>query len=1447
MTKNIFTIALCLLTLGLFGQSQVFSGKLVQTNEYNQLDLFLKHYEIYQIDAVSMHNLAMKNKTENLQFQLNLGTQHSFSLNLQENKIFKEGIQVRVVTENGIEPGTLSKIKCYNGYTAGDHKKVSLSINNNLLFGFITTDEGEYFVEPLWHLIPDAPQDQFIFYYAKDYIETKEGKCGMTEAEEYGEKLHNKIQNTKGIAEGAPLGCKEVEIAEAADRLMSVKYFDQQGVEDRITSMINLVQANYYGSFNDDLTLIISEFFIVDKNGTDPWTPSTDPSALLSSFRNWGPTNFGQHDVGELFTNRDFDGGTVGIAYLSAVCTSNRYNCIQDWTNNLSLLRVTIAHELGHNFSCQHDGSGTPYIMAPAVNNTNTWSSTSITSFNNFVPSRTCLAACSGGGLPPEADFSANILEGCKPLTVQFTDNSLHSPTSWNWTFPGGTPSSSNAKNPVVTYNNAGWWDVTLVATNNNGSDTESKQQYIHIKEKPIVSFTYTKLLGNVSFINNSTGGNIFYWEFGDGNFSTDEHPTHDYTDPGSYTVTLTVTNECGSTTLTKVIEIVFIPLANFSSNISSGCVQMFVNFEDESTFNPTSWQWTFPGGVPASSSLQNPVVSYSTPGVYDVTLVATNSAGSNTITITNYIKALDKPVPSFTQTITGYKVVFNNTTPGTDNTYEWNFGDGTTSTEKNPEHTYGSSGQFTVTLKVTNSCGSTTITKDITILAVPKAQFSSSVTSGCAPLTVNFTDNSTNNPSSWLWSFPGGNPSSSTVQNPTVIYNNPGSYNVTLIASNAIGSDTIEIAQYIQSITVPVVDFDVVMNGNVAVCTNISLYGATYLWDFGDGTTSNQENPVHTYGQAGNYTIKLTVTNDCGSNSVTKNVTAVFKPTASFTSDKVQGCATLTVNFQNTSSADATFFNWTFIGGNPATSTLKNPVVTYDTPGSYTVSLVAGNSAGTDTSMIVAYITVAGAPIPSFTYTNNSDGKVHFTNTSQNGISYLWDFGDGATSTEKDPIHKFETSGVKSVTLTVTNDCGQTSTTIVVVVIFPPSAEFSSDKNTGCGAQTITFEDLSTEGAVQWLWYFEGGSPSTSTDKNPVVQYNTPGSYDVTLIASNSIGSDTIVKPGFVLISSAPPVADFTYTSTGLTHNFTNQSTDAYSYLWNFGDGGQSTEPDPVHNYLDGGVYTIQLIAFNGCGSDTITENITVVGSVPEGSFSSDITSGCAPLIVKFTDKTLGGATAWQWSFPGGEPATSTEQNPTVIYNTAGVYDVTLIVSNLFGSDTIENFSYLVVNSVPLAKFSYTIQSGVVTFINQTTGGTNYLWNFGDGTSSTEQNPTHAYANPGQFTVTLTVMNECGSYTFTQIIDPKVGVREIDFIKNIKLFPNPNAGHLTLEINSASGENLMLKVVDIMGKMVYTKELKLTNGLSKTELNLQNLASGTYMVILESDKGILVRKMMIQ
>ena len=1445
--RNIlFILFLFLSAFYLHGQSNVFHGKLITKGEYSQLDSYIKEYDIFEIDAVALHNFTLKNKSENIQFSLELGSKYNFVLDLDENKIFKEGIKVTWATENGNVPGELSKIKCYNGFVAGTDKRVSLSVNKNLLFGFVNTSEGELFVEPVWHLVPDAPKDQFIFYYSKDYIETKQFKCGALEMKEHIDQYDHKAKDFKGGAEFAPLGCKEVQIAEASDKLMCQKYGDVFGVQDRITSVINTVQNNYYGSFNDDLTLTISDWFQVTCNGTDPWTSSTDAGTLLSSFTSWGPTGFSTHDDGELWTNRDFDGGTVGIAWLSSICTNNRYNCIQDWTNNANFIRVTVAHEIGHNFSCQHDGSGTPYIMAPAVNNTSTWSSASISSFNSFVPTRTCLSACTGGGLPPEVNFSADVTSGCKPLTVKYTDLSTNNPTSWLWTFPGGTPATSTAKNPTVVYNSKGVYNVTLKATNAAGSNTLTKSNFITVKDKPIANFTYTKSLGFVQFTNTSVDGDDFSWSFGDGEFSLDENPSHDYQEPGTYTVTLTVTNECGTSTKTQTVVIVFIPLANFSSNFTNGCAPLIVSFEDESLYTPTSWLWTFPGGTPSTSTKQNPIITYNTPGVYKVTLKVTNSAGSNEITIENYITIKDKPVPSFTEVINGYKATFTNTTPGNDNVYLWTFGDGDSSTVKNPVHTYKNSGTFTVKLYVTNSCGTVVITKDITVLAIPKASFSSNVTTGCVPYSVQYTDLSTNDPTSWFWSFAGGTPSTSNQKNPSVTYNTPGTYAVTLIATNGVGSDTITLNNYMNAITTPLAGFNVTMTGNVASCTNTSTWGGSYLWNFGDGMTSTEQNPTHIYAQQGNYTITLTATNACGSNTTSKVVTVVFPPTAAFSSDKVSGCGPLTVTFSNNSSPDASFFNWTFEGGNPGTSTEENPVVVFANSGMYTVTLVAGNTAGTDTSTIVSYITVLAEPTPSFNYTN-SNGFTLFNNTSLNGTSYLWEFGDSTTSTEKNPTHKYSEAKTYNVVLTVTNDCGTKIITQTIVVLFPPDANFSSDLKAGCNNLTVTFKDLSSAGTLEWAWSFPGGNPSTSTEKNPTVSYNTTGSYDVTLIATNSAGSDTIVKPGYILISNAAPLAGFSENNIGLTYNFTNTSTDAAIYLWTFGDGGTSNEKNPSHDYSLSGTYTVQLIAYNGCGSDTTSVEVTVVGIPPVGEFENTIGTGCLPLIVTYTDKSIGGATEWSWSFPGGEPSVSSEENPVVIYNEAGVYDVILIVSNPYGSDTITKPGIIKVNGAPKGKFVYVSQNGVVSFTNQSTGGTSYLWNFGDGTTSTEENPVHSYSTPGQFTVSLTVTNECGSFTFTQLVDSKVGTNELTFIQRLNLYPNPNKGQFVLDINSTQRETLEVSVVDVFGKVVLERALNIPEGDSKTEIILEGISSGTYMILLQSGESLSVRKMIIQ
>lgn len=1443
MIRSFILISLMILSNLVFGQSKVFKGKPVpKSTEYNQLDKLISSYDIYEIDATTMHQYFVNNGNYNT-VTLELGDKYTFDLNLIENHIFKQGIQVKYATENGVVPGKLTTIKCYTGNVKGTSKPVALSVNKGLVSGFISLDNDDLFFEPLRFVVPGSPENYFIFYHAKDFHETKEFKCLAKEVSNSVKDINN---NPKFQPEFVPNACKEVEIGEASDKSMCTKYGDIDAVQDHITTVINAVQANYNGSFNDDLTLIISDWFNVTCSGSDPWTSSTDPEVLLNSFTSWGPTHFATHDIGQLFSNRDFDGGTVGIAWVEEVCTPFKYSCIQDWTSNINLMRCTVAHEIGHNFSCDHDAPNSGFIMAPAVSNTNTWSAASIAAFNAYVPTRACLTGCAGGGSAPVAEFTSNKVEGCKPLTVSFFDQSTNNPTSWVWSFPGGTPASSTAKNPVVIYNTAGVYNVSLTASNSFGIDAITKTNYITVKDKPTANFTYVKNQGSVQFTNTSIGGTSFSWNFGDGDFSTEENPLHEYTDPGSYTVTLIVSNECGTNTKVLLIDLTFIPQADFSSDITEGCIPFTVHFSDESTYFPTSWLWTFPGGNPATSTQKNPIVTYTIEGEYKVTLTATNIAGSNTIMIDKYIKAKDKPVANFTSVVNGHTVNFTNTTPGTGLSFIWDFGDSETSTQANPVHVYDKAGDYSVMLTVTNACGTNSISKSVTILEGPKANFNANITSGCTPFSVQFTDVSTHAPTSWHWIFPGGTPSSSTQQNPLVQYNNAGQYDVTLIVTNAIGSDTLSISHFINALTSPVAAFSSNINGNTVSFNNSSSYGISYLWNFGDNMTSTQANPVHTYSTEGTFTVQLTVTNPCGVSIITHTVEIVFPPTAGFSADKTTGCEPLTVQFNNSSSPNATSFNWSFPGGTPSSSTQMNPLVNYNAAGIYPVTLIAINNGGSDTLVINNFITVLAKPVNSFSYVNNNH-ITSFTNTSTGGTSWHWEFGDGNSSNVKDPTHIYQSPGNYTVKLTVTNQCGTTELTQQITVVFSPEANFSSNLKTGCNNLTVTFSDLSNPGATSWNWTFPGGNPGSSTLQNPTVVYNSVGSYDVQLIATNSGGSDTINKPGFILVSSAPPVSDFSYSNVGLSYNFNNESTDAYNYKWLFGDGQISLENDPLHTYQDGGTYNVTLIAFNGCGSDTVVTQVNVVGAPPVGEFGSNINSGCLPLTIEFHDSSLGGAKTWEWSFPGGDPSSSNLQNPVVIYNSAGSYEVNLIVSNSFGSDTITKTAFINVGDVPVGKFSYLSVGTAVKFTNLSTGASTFLWNFGDGLTSTEENPNHSYATPGLYTVTLTVANECGSFVFTQQVDVKTSVNEIDFIESMNIYPNPNNAHFTIALNSKKQTEIVLTILDVIGREVYKSNLQLSEGFNSKNIEMDNASAGQYILVFKSDGSRAIQKITVQ
>src|SRR5690606_112867 len=197
----------------------------------------------------------------------------------------------------------------------------------------------------------------------------------------------------------------------------------------------------------------------------------------------------------------------------------------------------------------------------------------------------------------------------------------------------------------------------------------------------------------------------------------------------------------------------------------------------------------------------------------------------------------------------------------------------------------------------------------------------------------------------------------------------------------------------------------------------------------------------------------------------------------------------------------------------------------------------------------------------------------------------------------------------------------------------------------------------------------------------------NTAGSYDVMLIVNNSQYSDTIVFENYVDIQTTP-TANFDVAINFAEVQFTNQSSaNAVDYLWDFGDGTTSIESNPNHIYAQDGDYTVQLTAINNCGTYTFEQNVLII-TPPTAGLNADATSGCEPLQIHYANQSSSNATGFNWTFEGGSPATSTDANPVITYNTAGVFDVQLIVSNPAGADTIVFQNYVSIQTEPTAGF---------------------------------------------------------------------------------------------------------------------------------------------------------------
>jgi len=1033
----------------------------------------------------------------------------------------------------------------------------------------------------------------------------------------------------------------------------------------------------------------------------------------------------------------------------------------------------------------------------------------------------------------PTANFN-NTAPGCPDESIYFTDLSV-SPnggiSNWLWDFGDGTTISIDAPDsPDVShiYANAGTYNVTLTVTDESGC-TDSFTRQLVTENGPLANFTFEQtcfgepvLFTDLSSPNGGSDLFSWAWDFGDplsgvNNSSTLQNPSHIFTAPGAYTVSLTVTNTqgCSSTLETEVVVTETVDI-DFSTAATAFCPGEPIDFTPTGT-DIVSYAWDFGDG--GTSIQQTPQYIYTSPGTYTVSLTVTAIDGCQGY-VEHDIIINEEPLAAFSTdspSCSGAPTNFFNASSsptGYITEWIWNFGDGSAEVvvafPDNPDvsHTYLAEGTYSASLTVTNSNGcSNTVSHEVIVAPGPVAAFDYSGT--CSESPVSFIDLSQENGGGeiveWQWDF--GDPASGTsntsnLQNPIHNFSAPGDFDVTLIINNINGcSDTV-----MNTITVSDALLVEITADNDTLClgTPVNFSGSAagaviWNWDFGDGNTSTQQNPEHTYTQTGNFMVTLTAeTPDGCSNTDTLDVVVRPNPVSLFTSTSPI-CSTDSVYFTNQSTTPNGFIQtWIWDMDDGSIITIDAPgdpniAYQYANPGTFEVMLTVVDNAGCENTSS-RLVQVEASPIADFSYEETCFGiPVLFTDlTSTNGGSDLfgweWYFGDpnsgiNNTSTLQNPSHLFTAADTFNVTLIVTNTMGCTDTIAKELIVSElPEVDFTIDDDSICLNTPAQFNGIG-ENINTWFWEF--GDGGTSIQQNPSYLYAEPGQYDVTLTVTG-IGQcqNSISYPVFV---NDAPIADFSMNNgcLGDTTYFTDQTVSLNGFIvaweWDFGDGNTSDLQNPTHYYADADDYLVTLTATDNFGCfETISRWISIYER-PTAGFSFN--QVCDPSgQVFFFDESESSSNGspileYEWNFHDGY--FSNEINPNHIFpETDTCYIVSLTITDAFGCESTATDTICIWEPLTVDFTASEVCLGNPTFFEATylpeeDSIVSYAWNFNDGSDiflTFRDTTSHTFPAPGTYFVELTTinLNGCEFTVYNEVIVNALPEPDFEYIPGL-------------------------------------------------------------------------------
>lgn len=796
-----------------------------------------------------------------------------------------------------------------------------------------------------------------------------------------------------------------------------------------------------------------------------------------------------------------------------------------------------------------------------------------------------------------------------------------------------------------------------------------------------------------VTFTDQSSGNvNNRQWYFGNGGTSDTTTPIASYVNPGTYDVSLVVSNAQGQDSITKedFITVFENPTAAFTVDQNGGCVPLSVNFQDQTNLGDaaiSNWLWDFGDGT--TSNQNNPGHTYQIEGTYSVSLEVEDQNGcKDVVSKTDLIDVQQAPQTDFTSDIKygcepPFEVNFSNQSTGGSNVnYEWKFGDGQSSSNKNPSHTYQNYGQFDVELIATSNggCGDTITKTNFIIVDTLESNMYISQKNGCLKPNITefqFIDSTMPHANMHSWNFGDGFQVNGNYITHT--YNSPGNYQVTLITGNQSCKDTLVDSVHVQQVTADY-NLDTLKACKPPLTVNFSdksFNADSWQWNFDNGNTSNQQNPSQTFNSFGEYDISLVVTNPSGCiDSIQKRKVVIQEPTASIFTDKEEGCAPLQTNLQSSIQA-------------------------------------IGQVKGT-----------------------------------------LWDLGEGDTATTPDTSKVFQDTGVYQVTLKATTNLGCEATEEREIQVGnPPTGDFSINPDTGCVGESLTLNPT-TDFADKRKWKFRKNAPLKVNI--PHYQYRDTGNYDVTLYLShNGCQGDTIIKENYIKIEG-PRAGFVTNQNCDNHYapSFTDTSILADTLKWKFGDGDSAFIPNPTHSYGQRGSYPVTLTVSNVSTGCTTSVSKDVVISEPRAKFTASDSLSCPPFknLQLDADSSVDVAgLSYFWEYGNGQkwgPLDTNDrsllkQPPSPNYDTGGIYDIQLVVLDLKGCPDTATKSIQVFNhDTKIGANAFRgCDSLEVDFEDQTVTDTTITsreWQFGTGDSSSVNKPSYNYNSTGTYPVTL-------------------------------------------------------------------------------------------------------------